>query len=141
MHMTHNKNLGLLVIRIVTGIIFMVHGYAKFAGIGGTVGFFAMLGIPAFFVYVVAFVEFFGGLSLIIGYGSKVASALLACTMLVALIKVHGPRGFGNSELVLTLLATNLGIFFAGSGEYAVGSSCGCPTKEGTCPIDMKPKA
>ncbi len=131
----HNYNLGLLVLRVVVGLVFVVHGYMKFAGLAGTIGFFAMLGLPAFLAYVVATVELLGGLSLIIGYGSKVSSALLAFVMLVAIIKVHGPKGYMNSEFVLTLLAANVAIFFAGSGAYALGSSCGCPVKEGSCPV------
>lgn len=139
MKVVHNKDLGLLILRVVVGIIFIVHGYGKITGIGGTIGFFGMLGLPAFLAYVVAYVEFIGGISLVIGYGSKIAAALLAFIMLVAIIKVHGPKGFGNSEFPLVLLASNLAILFAGSGRYAAGPSCGC-LSEGSCPVEA-PKA
>lgn len=131
----HNKDIGLLILRIVVGVIFIVHGYAKITGIDNVIGFFTMLHLPAFLAYVVAYVEFLGGISLVVGYGSKVSSALLAFIMLVAIVKVHGPKGFGNSELVLSLLGANLAIFFAGAGAYGFGSKCGCPVSEGTCPV------
>ncbi len=136
MKAVHNKDLGLLILRVVVGIIFIVHGYAKVTNIGGVVGFFGMLQLPAFLAYVVAYVELLGGVSLVIGYGSKVSSVLLAFTMIVAIIKVHGPKGFANSEFVLTLLAANLAIFFAGSGKYSIGPKCGC-LKEGVCPTEQ----
>jgi uncharacterized membrane protein YphA (DoxX/SURF4 family) len=142
MKLSHNKDLGLLILRVVVGIVFAVHGYMKFMGIAGTIGFFGGLGLPAFMAYVVATVELVGGLSLIVGFGSKVASALLAFTMLVAIVKVHGPKGFsasagaGGYEYVLTLLAATLGIFFAGPGKYSVGACCGCPVSKGACPAD-----
>ncbi|MBU3668717.1 MAG: DoxX family protein [Candidatus Taylorbacteria bacterium] len=136
----HNTDIGLLILRIVVGLVFIVHGYGKVTGIDQTIGFFGMLGFPAVLAYVVAYVELLGGISLVIGYGSKISSALLAFTMLVAIIKVHGPKGFNNSEFVLTLMAANLAIFFAGSGKYALGAKCGCPVKEGTCVVE-NPKA
>lgn len=142
MKLSHNKDLGLLILRVVIGIIFAVHGYMKFTGIAGTIGFFGVLGFPAYMAYVVAAVEFVGGISLIIGFGSKVASALLAITMLVAIVKVHGPKGFsagaGGYEYVLSLLAATVGILFTGPGKYSVGSSCGCPVSQGTCPADSQ---
>lgn len=139
MKLSHNKDLGLLILRVVVGIVFAAHGYMKFMGIAGTIGFFGSLGFPAFMAYVVAAVELVGGISLIVGYGSKVASILLAFTMLVAIVKVHGPKGFmgaGGYEFTLTLMAASLGIFFAGPGKYSIGSNCGCFAKEGTCATD-----
>ncbi len=135
MKAVHNKDIGLLILRLVVGTIFIVHGYGKVTGIDNVIGFFTMLQLPTFLAYVVAYVEFLGGISLVIGYGSKISSALLAFIMVVAIVKVHGPKGFANSEFVLTLLAANLAIFFAGAGKYGFGSSCGCPVQEGTCPV------
>jgi len=134
----HNKSFGLLVIRIIVGVVFIAHGWLKFNDMPGTIGFFAMLGIPAFFAYVVAIVEFLGGISLLIGFGSKIAGGLLAIDMLVATLGVHksygliGPMG---AELTLVLFAAALGIAIAGPGRYSLGLCCGCPGS-GTCKVE-----
>lgn len=136
----HNKDFGLLVIRVIIGAIFLVHGYQKLQGMDGVVGFFGMLGFAPFMAYIVAWVEFLGGVSLIIGYGSKVASFLLALTMITALIKVHAANGFsvGNNgyEFVLALFAVSVGLLYTGPGRYSLGSRCGCPVKDGVCPAN-----
>jgi uncharacterized membrane protein YphA (DoxX/SURF4 family) len=136
---SHNKSVGLLLLRVATGLVFLVHGYLKIVMMSdpqGTIAFFASIGLPAFCAYLVAYVELLGGISLIVGYGSKIFSALLAIVMIVALIKVHIPMGWLASELPITLLGATLGIFFAGAGKYGLGSDCGCPVGKGTCPVD-----
>lgn len=52
---------GTLLLRVVTGIIFFVHGLSKFQGLEGTTQFFQSIGIPAFMVYVIATIELVGG--------------------------------------------------------------------------------
>ena len=133
----HNKDFGLLIIRVIIGAVFVVHGYEKITSIAMVSGFFAKLGFAPFLAYAVAWIEFLGGLSLIIGYGTKVSAGLLAVIMLVAMVKVHGPNGFsvgkGGYEFVLTLFAVTVGLMYTGPGMYSIGSKCGCPVKEGVC--------
>lgn len=137
----HNKDFGLLIIRVIVGAVFMVHGYQKLQAMSMIIGFFGTLGFSSFWAYLVAWVEFLGGISLIIGFGSKIASALLAIVMLTAFIKVHGPKGFsvamGGYEFVLTLFAVTVGLLYTGPGRYSIGSACGCPVKDGSCPADV----
>ena len=58
-------------IRVLTGIIFMAHGWQKLfqMGLHGTAGMFGAIGVPAPAVSsaIVTFVELLGGLALIIG--------------------------------------------------------------------------
>ena len=137
--MFHNKSFGLLVIRVIIGAVFVVHGYDKLGDMAGTVGFFGKLGFAPFLAYIVALVEFVGGISLIVGYGSKIAALLLAVTMLVAVVSVHAGNGFsagkGGYEYVLTLFAVSVGLLYTGPGRYSLGASCGCPVKEGVCSV------
>jgi uncharacterized membrane protein YphA (DoxX/SURF4 family) len=125
----HNKNVGLLIIRVFVGIIFIAHGWSKIKGMDGTIEFFASLGFSSFWAYLVSYVELLGGVSLILGYGTKIAGILLAITMLVALVKT------GKSDAILALLGATLGLAFTGSGKYGLGSCCGCPCKAGTCQV------
>lgn len=80
--------------------------------------------IPMGLAIIVALVELFGGLSLILGIGVQIVALLLAFDMLVAtgvkIIKMNkGFMGDGGYELDLVLLAVS--IFFAlnGAGVYA----------------------
>lgn len=119
---------GLLVLRIVVGLVFAVHGAQKLFlfGIGGTAGFMGSLGIPAPQVaaIVVILVELIGGLALLIGLGTRYVAALLAVDMVVALVTVHLTNGFfadaGGVEFVLVLLATALFFVLHGGGAWAV---------------------
>jgi uncharacterized membrane protein YphA (DoxX/SURF4 family) len=134
MNFCHNKSVGLLIIRVAIGALFALVGWMKVSDMTNTVLMFAQMGIPAYLAYIAAYTELLGGISLILGYGSKIASALLAVTMAVAAYEVR-TAGFMMMALPLTLLAVALGLMFTGPGKYSLGSSCGCPCKEGTCPV------
>src|SRR6516165_5599946 len=103
---------GLTVLRIVVGIVFLAHGYQKLFkfGLHGVAGMFAHSGIPLPLVSatIVTLVEFVGGLLLIAGIAVRVAAALNAVDMTVAIFAVHWRHGFFapmGVELPLTLLA------------------------------------
>jgi len=120
-----NHDLGLLILRLAVGLIFVAHGWDKFSemeGMGGTITFFAQLGMPAFFAYVTATVEIVAGLALIIGIYTDLAALLLAMVMVVALVYVKMVTFklglLGGYELDLILLAASLTIMFVGPGKH-----------------------
>lgn len=77
---------GLLLLRVVAGIAFVMHGMSKFQmGLDQVAGWFGSMGIPGFFAYVVAFLELLGGIGLILGIGTRILAALLAVVMAVAM--------------------------------------------------------
>ena len=125
---TYNAAWALTVLRIVTGIVFLMHGWQKLAmmGIGGFAGFLGQLGIPGAEVaaVVVTAIEVIGGLALILGIGTRWVAIPLACDMLVALFTVHLAAGFfvseGGYELVLLLLAASVALILGGSGTLAL---------------------
>ncbi len=115
---------GIAILRIVVGIVFLMHGGQKVfvMGFHNVSGFMQHVGIPLphFFGLVVSLVELLGGLALVLGLFTGFAAALLACDMLVALVKVHLKGGFflpAGFEFVLTLLAANVAIFLTGPGS------------------------
>ncbi|MES2225108.1 MAG: DoxX family protein [Patescibacteria group bacterium] len=123
-------NSALLIIRIIIGLIFFLHGIAKFnMGIDGTTAFFASVGIPlaALFAWIVTLVETFGGLALILGIGTRITALLLAITMIVAsiiviqmgspLINTQLATGY---ELNLALIAALIPIIILGPGRYSL---------------------
>lgn len=126
-HRFHNPDTGLLLLRVGLGVVFLYHGWMKFGAIDSTIGFFGTLGFAPFWVYVVASIETFGGLALILGILSRYAAALLSIVSFVALLKVHLPNGFlisaGGYEFILVLLLGVLAIFFMGAGKYSLAWS------------------
>ena len=125
---TYNPAWALTVLRIVTGIVFLMHGWQKLAmmGIGGFAGFLGQLGIPGAeaAAVVVTALEVIGGLALILGIGTRWVAIPLAFDMLVALFTVHLAAGFfvseGGYELVLLLLAASVALILGGSGTLAL---------------------
>ena len=83
--MQNKRDLGIFLIRLVFGAIFLVHGWSKWQDLAGTIAFFGKLGFPAFWAYVVATVELLGGASMILGVWQKWSGRLLAVVMAVAI--------------------------------------------------------
>lgn len=127
--MARMQGLGITLMRVMVGIVFLVHGLQKLfvSGIGGTAGFFESLAIPLPFVaaVVVTLVEVVGGAALILGLATRWVAIPLAIDMLVATLLVHLPNGFtaipnGGYELTLLLLAANVSLVLAGAGAFAL---------------------
>ncbi|MFC2949867.1 DoxX family protein [Virgibacillus sediminis] len=109
------NEVGQLILRVVFGLIFFVHGLDKFqGGIANTAVFFDSLSIPGFLAYIVAIIELIGGLAMILGIGTRVIAILFAIIMLGAIFIAKFPAGLlGNGEMAgyeldLVLLATSI---------------------------------
>lgn len=116
------SDFALLLLRLGVGIIFIVSGWGKLTGIEGVTGFFGNIGVPMPFImaWVVALVEFFGGIMVLLGAYAKIPYLLLAIIMVVAIFLVKLDQGFSASRLELMLLLSSLALFFMGSGNYSV---------------------
>jgi len=118
---------GLLFVRAALGIVFIAHGWQKFAvyGVSGVATGFEQMGFPVPMVNAVLItaVEFGGGLLLLAGAGTRVVAALLAFAMLVATVVAHGSGGFflpTGYEFALTLMLVSLGLTQTGAGRYSI---------------------
>lgn len=116
------SDLALLLLRIGVGAIFIYHGWGKLTGIEGVQGFFGDIGIPlaSVMAWVVAIVEFFGGIMVLFGAYAKIPYLLLAIIMVVALLTVKINAGFEAARIDMMLLLTNIALFILGSGRYSV---------------------
>ncbi|MCY8504389.1 DoxX family protein [Bacillus atrophaeus] len=125
-------SVGLLIIRLIIGLLFVGHGAQKlfgwFGGHGlkGTGSWFESIGMkPGVTVALLAGLsELFGGIMFALGLLTPLAGIIIAGTMVMAIVKVHGANGLwvtnNGYEYNLTLLAVTIGIALTGPGQYAV---------------------
>ena len=123
---------GSLALRLPVGIIFMAHGAQKlfgwFGGYGleGTGQWMASIGLePGYLMALLAGSgEFFGGLAILLGLLTRPAAAVLAFTMVVAIVTVHLGNGLFMSkngyEFGLALLAASVALVVQGGGAWSV---------------------
>ncbi len=121
-----------LALRLAGGAIFVAHGAQKlfgaFGGYGleGTGQFFDSVGLsPGYLMaFLAGAVEFFGGLTLILGLLVRPAAAALAFAMLIAVFAVHFSKGFfldkGGYEYALAMLAVSVSLVFSGGGRASL---------------------
>jgi putative oxidoreductase len=122
------RDLGLLVARIVLGVVFAAHGAQKIWewGLDATSQNFAGMGVPMpeLAAPIVAILELVGGIALILGVLTPWVGILLAADMLVAALLVHVSAGLfvdgGGWELVGTLGAGALALAATGSGRISL---------------------
>ncbi|WP_018394442.1 MULTISPECIES: DoxX family protein [Bacillaceae] len=117
--------IGTVILRVILGLIFFIHGLVKFqGGIGNTVGFFDSVGIPGFMAYIVGGIELIGGIAMMIGLGTQIIAVLFAIILLGAIFTVKLSAGFlnGGYELDLMLLAVSIHLVLTGKTPYSVDS-------------------
>jgi len=117
-----NKNLAVLIVRIIIGGIFITTGWMKVFDMVATVGFFNGLGIASFLAYVVSYAELVGGILIILGLWTEIATGVLAIIMLVAIYYVRS-MGFQGFMGPLAVLAGLISLIASGAGQYAVKKS------------------
>lgn len=125
-------DLGLLLIRVVIGLLFIGHGAQKlfgwFGGYGpkGTGGWLESVGIKPGVPMAVAagLMELVGGLLFGAGLFVEIGAVLIALAMLGAIVKVHGKNGIWSTangyEYPLVLLVVVIGVALIGAGDYAL---------------------
>ena len=99
-------DLGLLLIRLVIGLLFVGHGAQKlfgwFGGYGlkGTAGWLESMNMkPGILMALMAGLsEFIGGLLFVLGLLTPLAGLLIAATMFMAIVKVHGANGLWSTQ-------------------------------------------
>jgi len=124
---TTSTSIGLTVLRVVLGVVFIAHGAQKFAqGIPNVTQGFAGMGVPLAEVAapVVAGLELVGGVLLVAGVATPVVGLLLVVDIVVAGLLAHATAGFfaqdGGFEYVLVLAVASLAVALTGPGRFSV---------------------
>jgi putative oxidoreductase len=123
-----NQAFGMTITRIALGIVLFAHGYilkVETFTIGGTVGFFESIGLPAIAAYLVIGGEILGGIALILGAFARLA-AWLSLPILLGATWMHLGNNWvfsaegGGWEFPILLVALALAVGFGGAGKYAI---------------------
>ena len=113
-----------LVLRVVLGVTFATTGWGKLGNLDAVTRYFESLGIPGATVQapMVAALELAGGILILLGLGTRVASLVLAAVMTVALATAIWPNVAGVRELLGSIEAAYLAAFLylAAHGAGAV---------------------
>lgn len=125
-------DLALLLVRIVVGSTFVMHGLQKVfgfcggSGLAGFTGWLATIGVPVWLGTLAAYVELVGGLSVLLGILPELGALGLICVMVGAIYLVHGGKGyFGQNngfEYPLNLLLLCLAIMLGNTGKFCIWS-------------------
>lgn len=123
-------DLAILALRLAVGVVLAYHGWLKLGGVSGFAGFVDSLGVPApeLMAYVVTYLEFLGGIALIVGLATRYVAALFVVEMVftIALVKLDvgliASEGGVGAELDLLILATALSLVLTGAGRWSVDS-------------------
>ena len=119
-------SLGLLLLRVVMGTAFMLHGWPKVQNATGWMGPDAP--VPGYLQAFAAGAEFGGGFLLILGLLTTVASLAIGAVMVVAITNVHLQQGhpFVNTtggpsyELAAIYLTCAILLILVGPGRFSL---------------------
>lgn len=117
------SSFGLLVLRLIVGAAFVLHGWPKIQNPTGWMGdrVHPILQLAS------ALAEFGGGIALVLGFLTPIVAGALAINMAVALFLVHFPqgdafvaKGGGSYELPLAYFGVMVALLFVGPGRFSL---------------------
>ncbi|MEV4255822.1 DoxX family protein [Spirillospora sp. NPDC049652] len=141
------SDVGLLLGRLVLGVVFIAHGWQKFHDDGHaavTKGFDAMgIPLPSVAAFYATWVELAGGVALVVGVLVPLVGLLLFADMAGALWFAHADHGFfsqkGGYEYVLVLGVLSLLVALAGPGRLSLDALLGGALRRDAVSHDRRP--
>ena len=123
------QNTAALFGRILLALIFITAGYSKIGGYDGTSAYMASHGVPGILLPLVILTELGGGLSILVGFQTRiVAIALIGFTLLSGALFHFVPADQGqmiNFMKNLAIAGGFLALFANGAGAYSVDAMFG----------------
>jgi|SRR5690606_22116014 len=122
-----------LLLRIALGVLILLHGWAKLKnGIGGIEAMLAVRGLPTFLAWGVYVGEVVAPLLLVLGIYTRLAAAVIAINMMVAVFLAHSAHfailtqsGGWRLELQAMFFIAALALALVGAGRYALAGRNG----------------
>lgn len=119
-----STDVAMLLLRVALGATMAFqHGAAKvFGGMPEFIQGVEKMGFPApeFFAWAAALSEFLGGILIMVGLGTRIASFLMACSMAVAVFITHAADPFQVKELAVAYLVSSVVLFLMGPGKISL---------------------
>jgi putative oxidoreductase len=127
-----------LLARVLTSIVFIVFGYLQFTNIGAYVSnpavvkFVGTIGgviPPVVIAYLVAAIDLFGGLLVLVGYKTRIAAVVLIIFVILTIFFAHpfwtfegAPRAANQVQFYknLVIIGALLMLFVHGPGRYSL---------------------
>jgi putative oxidoreductase len=122
------RDLGLLIIRIGLGIMFIYHGFPKLMGgpdkwerLGIATGSLGIHFLPVLWGFFSATTETIGGLLIILGFVFRPVCILMVINLIVAALFTFQQSGnFGDATHAIEDAITFAGLFFIGPGIFSI---------------------
>lgn len=119
---------GIAILRVGFGLAFIGHGWPKLVGgperwakVGGAMGNFGIDFAHTWWGFAAGAAEVFGGFFLVLGLGTRLFAALLAFTMLVAMVRhIADGDSFGGWSNALKAGIAFVALFFIGPGRFSL---------------------
>ncbi len=112
------------ILRIVTGILFSMHGLQKLIGAFGGMGGKGAHAAFGSLLWVAAVLETAGGIAITLGLFTRPVAFVLCGEMAVAYLRTHAPRGLwpivNGGELAVLYCFIYLYLFAAGPGPLSL---------------------
>lgn len=129
----------ILISRLIIGGIFLYSGWVKVSDMATTVGYFSQMNIPVFLAYVISYAELLGGLGLILGLWSELASLGLLIIMVGAVY--FGVKAAPSMNLpAIQVIIPNIAIISALIAQVVMGpGKIAIPAKSKSMSMDQNP--
>jgi putative oxidoreductase len=122
------RDIGLLILRLGIGVMFLYHGAPKmfggpekWVGLGQAMSTFGIHFLPVFWGFMSAFAEFFGGILIILGLFFRPACIFLTINMIVATsMHLHSGQGLGVASHAIEDGIVFLSLILIGPGKYSL---------------------
>lgn len=115
-------NFGMLILRVVAGLVLVNHGYSKLIGFAERQdNFMNFMGLGSTTsLSLIIFAEFFCGILLILGMFTRLAAIPVIIGMSVAFFMAHDADLFGKGETPALLAASAVALLLVGPGRVSV---------------------
>ena len=125
------EHAGKLLLRLVLGLLILLHGIAKLRfGLGDVATSLARAGLPASLGYLVYLGEVVAPLLVILGWWTRVGATVIAVNMAVALLLGHWghivqvePHGGLLLEVQFMVLSCAVAVALLGAGRWSLGGT------------------